>query len=108
MWEKRSKREEALCGLRTRKGRLRRDREVVVVVDAVAADHDRTKPTGIVVIATADGGVLAAGGVFAATANAGEKTAGGIRKSATDAARNAAGIVLKSAADAGVGAAGLV
>src|ERR1700751_5261902 len=106
MWEKRSKREEALCWLRSRKWRLRRDREVVVVVDAVAADHDRTKPTGIVVIATADGGVIAAaaggfraaGGFSPATANAGEKTAGGISKSATDAVRNAAGIVLKSAA----------
>jgi hypothetical protein len=66
----------------------------------VTADHDRTKPIGGVVIATANGGVLAAGGVVAAAAHAGEETAGSISKSATDAGRNAA--------DAGVGAAGEV
>jgi len=82
-----------LSWLRSGEGRLRRDREVVVVADAVTADHDRTKPTG---------------GVVAATGDAGEETAGSISNSATDACRNAAGIVLKSAADASVGAAGLV
>ena len=66
-----------LSWLRSGEGRLRRDREVVVVGDAVTADHDRTKPTG---------------GVVAATGDAGEETAGSISNSATDACRNAAGI----------------
>ena len=63
---------------KSREGRLRRDRVVVVVGDVLTADHDRRESTCGVAGAAEDAGVVIAGGVLNPAADAGVVVTGGV------------------------------
>jgi hypothetical protein len=92
---------------KSREGRLRRDRVVLVVGDVLAADHDRISSGGGVAGPAADAGAeaalkgnKAASGVATPAADAGPVIEGGIAFAAADTGVIAAGSVALTAADA--------
>lgn len=93
---------------KSREGRLRRNRVILVVSDILTADHDRITSTGVVVRPAEDAGANASfkdnkapGGVTSSARDGAIEIDGGVSAPAGDAAVIAVGEVARAPADAG-------